>query len=147
MKSANFLDAQDRRGTVTASDALGKKTGICWAKTNLLAVLLRACGIPAGIGYQRLTLGDTPESGYCIHALNAVYMKRLDRWIRLDARGNKESLQAEMNMERVAFRVRLEMGEKDDPGIYAEPLRLTRDILENSTDALSMYLHFLPGEI
>lgn len=46
-------------------------------------------GIPAGICYQRLTLGDTPESGYCIHALNAVYMKRLDRWIRLDARGNK----------------------------------------------------------
>lgn len=39
------------------------------------------------------------------------------------------------------------MGEKDDPGIYAEPLRLARDILENSTDALSMCLHFLPGEI
>lgn len=42
MKSANSLDAQDRRGTVTASDALGKKTGICWAKANLLAVLVRA---------------------------------------------------------------------------------------------------------
>lgn len=91
MKSANFLDAQDRRGTVTASDALGKKTGICWAKTNLLAVLVKACGILAGIGYQRLTPGDTPESGYCIHALNAVYMKELDRWIRLNARGNRKT--------------------------------------------------------
>lgn len=49
--------------------------------------------------------------------------------------------------ERVAFRVRPEMGEKDDPGIYAEPLRLTMDILENSTDALSMYLHSLHGAI
>ncbi len=67
---SHSLDAQDRRGTVTASDALRKKTGICWAKANLLAALLRACGIPAGIGYQRLRLGDTPESGYCIHALH-----------------------------------------------------------------------------
>lgn len=67
---SHSLDAQDRRGTVTASDALRKKTGICWAKANLLADLLRACGIPAGIGYQRLRLGDTPESGYCIHALH-----------------------------------------------------------------------------
>lgn len=61
-------------------------------------------------------------------------MKKLEKWIRLDARGNKESLQAEM-------------GEKDDPGIYAEPLRLTMDILENSTDALPMCLHSPPAEI
>lgn len=42
-------DAQDKRVTVSASDVLREKTGICWAKANLLAVLLRACGIPAGI--------------------------------------------------------------------------------------------------
>lgn len=55
----------------------------------------------------------------------------------------------DMRKERVAFRVRPEMGEKDDPEIYAEPLQLTMDILENSTDALYMYmcLHSLPGEI
>lgn len=68
-------DAQDKRVTVSASDVLREKTGICWAKANLLAALLRACGIPAGICYQRLTLEDTPGSGYCIHALNAVFCK------------------------------------------------------------------------
>lgn len=30
---------------------------------------------------------DIPETGFGIHALNAVYIKSLSRWIRLDARG------------------------------------------------------------
>ena len=81
-------DVQDKRVTATASDALREGVGICWAKSNLLAALLRANGIPAGICYQRLTLGSTPESGYCIHALNAIYLRSIDRWIRVDARGN-----------------------------------------------------------
>ena len=68
--------------------------GICWAKSNLFAALLRANNIPAGICYQRLTLGDTPDTGYCIHALNAVYIKSINKWIRLDARGNKNGINA-----------------------------------------------------
>ena len=58
-------DIQDKRVTVTASDVLREGVGICWGKANLLAALLRANGIPSGICYQRLTLGSTPESGYC----------------------------------------------------------------------------------
>ena len=54
-------DVQDRRVTVSASDTLREGVGICWAKANLLAALLRANGIPAGFSYQRLTLGDTPD--------------------------------------------------------------------------------------
>ena len=71
-------DAQDRRCTKSATEVLEQRVGICWAKANLLAALLRACDIPAGICYQRLTLGDNPESGFCIHALNAVYIKSLN---------------------------------------------------------------------
>ena len=113
-------DAQDKRVTVSASDVLREKTGICWAKANLLAALLRACGIPAGICYQRLTLEDPPGSGYCIHALNAVFLQDPGRWIRLDARGNKEGIRAEMDLEkeRLAFRVRPEIGEADYSEIY-----------------------------
>ena len=100
-------DAQDKRVTVSASDVLREKTGICWAKANLLAALLRACGIPAGICY-------------CIHALNAVFLQDPGRWIRLDARGNKEGIRAEMDLEkeRLAFRVRPEIGEADYSEIY-----------------------------
>ena len=139
-------DIQDRRVTARASDVLQEKVGICWAKVNLLAALLRANQIPAGICYQRLTLEDTPESGYCIHALNAVYLSSLKSWIRLDARGNKEGIQAEMSLdqEQLAFAVRPELGEIDYQEVYAEPLPVTMDILEKSTDALYMYQHLLP---
>lgn len=142
-------DVQDKRVTATASDALREGVGICWAKSNLLAALLRANGIPAGICYQRLTLGSTPESGYCIHALNATYLRSIDRWIRVDARGNKEGVQADFSVddERLAFPIRKEYDEVDYKTVYAEPLPQTMSILENSTDALYMYLHSLPERI
>jgi len=59
-------DVHDKRVTKSATEVLKQGVGICWAKANLLAALLRACGIPAGICYQRLTLGDVPETGNCL---------------------------------------------------------------------------------
>lgn len=50
--------------------------------------------VPAGISYQRLTLYDKSEDGFCIHALNTVYLREFNKWIRLDARGNKEGINA-----------------------------------------------------
>ena len=142
-------DAQDKRVTITASDVLREGVGICWAKANLLAALLRANGIPTGICYQRLTLGDTPESGYCIHALNAIYLKSIEKWIRVDARGNKDGIQADFSIENecLAFPIRKEYDEIDYKVVYAEPISKTMRILENSTDALYMYLHSLPERI
>lgn len=142
-------DVQDRRITAKASEVLREKVGICWAKSNLLAALLRANMIPAGICYQRLTLGDFPETGYCIHALNAVFMKSISQWIRLDARGNKPGISAEMHLtkEQLAFKIREEYDEIDYKIVYAKPLPVTMEILENSTDALYLYKHSLPDKI
>ena len=142
-------DVQDKRVTVTASDTLREGVGICWAKANLLAALLRANGIPSGICYQRLTLGDTPESGYCIHALNAIFLKSIGKWIRVDARGNKDGIHAGFSIdeEHLAFPIREEYDEIDYKVVYAEPISKTMDILENSTDAIYMYLHSLPERI
>ena len=47
-------DIQDKRVTKSATEVLEQGVGICWAKSNLLAALLRACGIPAGICYHVL---------------------------------------------------------------------------------------------
>lgn len=142
-------DVKDKRVTVTASQTLKEGVGICYAKSNLLAALLRLEGIPAGICYQRLTLGDTPDSGYCIHALNAVYLKTLDKWIRLDARGNKETVHAEFSFdqEMLAFQIRPEYDEIDYSEVYAEPIKETMQVLENSDDAIFMYLNNLPERI
>lgn len=142
-------DVQDKRVTRSAKEVLEQGVGICWAKANLFAALLRACGIPAGICYQRLTLGDVPETGFCIHALNAVYIKSLEKWIRLDARGNKAGVDAQFDLEKekLAFPVRRELGEEDYGIVYANPSDKLMKVLEESTDALYMYLNCLPDSI
>lgn len=142
-------DVQDKRVTKSATEVLEQGVGICWAKANLLAALLRACGIPAGICYQHLTLGDVPETGFCIHALNAVYIKSLNRWIRLDARGNKEGVDAQFDLEqeKLAFPVRSDLGEIDYGIVYANPSDKLMQVLEENTNALYMYLNCLPDSI
>ena len=99
----------------TASEVLENKTGICWTKSCLLAALLRANEIPSGISYQLLTRADDASEGYMIHALNTVYLKDLNKWIRLDARGNKENINAYFSLdeENLAYKIRSEMGEID----------------------------------
>ncbi|WPD23212.1 MAG: transglutaminase family protein [Candidatus Electrothrix scaldis] len=78
--------------TCKASDVLLHGTGFCYAKSHLLAALLRANNIPAGLCYQRLTVknGVAP---FCLHGLNALFLEE-HGWYRLDARGNKEGVSA-----------------------------------------------------
>jgi transglutaminase-like putative cysteine protease len=102
--------------TIKASDVLKYGTGYCYAKSHLLAALLRANGIPAGLCYQRLTITDQPP--FCIHGLNAVYLKD-HGWYRVDARGNKEGIHAEFSppVEHLAFGL-IHLGEADIEGIF-----------------------------
>jgi transglutaminase-like putative cysteine protease len=76
--------------TARASDVIKHETGICHAKANLLAALLRLQGIRVGFCFQHITLNDDDSLGYCVHAYNAVYVD--NRWIKLDARGNTNIL-------------------------------------------------------
>lgn len=69
--------------TCKASDVLMHGTGYCYAKSHLLAALLRANAIPAGLCYQRLTVASNSPP-YCLHGLNAVYLKQ-HGWYRIDA--------------------------------------------------------------
>ena len=97
----------------TASEVLENKTGICWTKSCLLAALLRVNQIPSGISYQLLTRADDASEGYMIHVLNTVHIKDLNKWIRLDARGNKENINAYFSLdeEHLAYSIRSEFGE------------------------------------
>jgi len=109
--------------TCKASDVLIYGTGYCYAKSHLLAALLRANAIPAGLCYQRLTV-QTDGPPYCLHGLNAVYLKQ-HGWYRIDARGNKPGVAAEFSppIERLAFPI-VDALERDFPEICAEPLPL-----------------------
>lgn len=142
-------DIQSQRVTRTASEALEHKEGICYAKSMLLAALLRSQGIPTGFCYQRLTLGDAPETGYCIHALNAVFLSSLSSWVRLDARGNTNGIDAQFSMEneKLAFPIRTEYDEVDYLTIFASPIEITTQTLENNTNCIEMMKFKLPTSL
>ena len=117
--------------TCKASDVLRHETGYCYAKSHLLAALLRANNIPAGLCYQRLTIaGDAPP--FCLHGLNAVYLEP-HGWTRLDARGNKPGVTAEFfpPIEKLAYPI-ISNGEADLPEIWAEPIKPVIDVLQRS---------------
>jgi len=107
--------------TCKASDVLKHGTGYCYAKSHLLAALLRANQIPAGLCYQRLTISED-KPPFCLHGLNAVYLAEFG-WYRIDARGNKSGVSAEFcpPVESLAFPI-ITSGEADLPEIWAEPL-------------------------
>ena len=114
--------------TCSASEVLRHGTGYCYAKSHLLAALLRASGIPAGLCYQRLSV-DGEAAPFCLHGLNAVYLSNLG-WYRIDARGNKTGVDAQFMppVERLAFTPKL-AGESDLREIHAEPLPQVIELL------------------
>lgn len=122
-KIAHSADAGEERITCTASEVLKAGHGVCFAKSHLLAALLRCKGIPTGFCYQKLILDDETAPVLIYHGLVGVYIKELDKWIRLDARGNKEGVDAQFSIdeERLAFPIRQELGEVDDYTVYPNP--------------------------
>lgn len=124
--------------TCRASEVLRHGTGFCYAKSHLLAALLRANGIPTGLCYQRLSVHDA-GTPYCLHGLNAVYLQKYG-WYRIDARGNKPGVAAEFYPphEVLAFPIR-ETAERDLPEIWAEPLPVVTDVLEKHRDVALVF--------
>lgn len=132
--------------TSKASDVLKYRTGICYAKANLLAALLRSQGIPTGFCYQHITLMDDDSAGYCIHAFNAVFIS--NKWIKLDARGNKLGVNAQFSVDEpiLAFPNRKEYDEYFYKGIYSSPYMPTMEVLEKSK-TIQDILDNIPDEI
>ena len=115
-----YHSGDHHRGPVTlsASEVLEHRTGFCYAKAHLLAALLRANGLPAGLCYQRIACGR----GYCLHGLNAVFLNEFG-WYRMDARGNNGQSDTEFDPPREALALSVtQTGEVDMPEIWEEPL-------------------------
>jgi transglutaminase-like putative cysteine protease len=110
--------------TCTASEVLHHGTGICFAKGHLLAALLRAVTIPAGFCYQVLRLDPPVDNEPVLHGLNALYLATLDRWIRVDARGNSKGINAQFSLgkEQLAFAMVPEADEFIYETIFAAPV-------------------------
>ena len=130
-------DYQMNPVTCRASDVLKYKTGFCFAKSHLLAALLRANKIPAGLCYQRLTIDEPSESKLIsnsmpctLHGLNAIFLPEIG-WYRVDPRGNRDGVDAQFvpPREQLAFEIKLPQ-ETDFVGVLAEPLPVVVQVLE-----------------
>jgi ribosomal protein S18 acetylase RimI-like enzyme len=132
-------DYQMNPVTCRASDVLKYRTGYCFAKSHLLAALLRANQIPAGLCYQRLTINEPPVSKLIysnipctLHGLNAIFLPDIG-WYRVDPRGNRAGINARFipPQERLAFEIRLPQ-EADFTNIFAEPLPVVVEVLQTA---------------
>ncbi|MEN6610121.1 MAG: transglutaminase family protein [Methanoregulaceae archaeon] len=119
--------------TLRASGVLKYRTGYCYAKSHLLAALLRANGIPTGLCYQRLAKAGEPGV-FFLHGLNAVYLKEYG-WYRIDARGNRPDLSADCSppLEALPYSPSVP-GEADLSEIWAEPLPCIVGVLTRYSD-------------
>lgn len=124
--------------TCNASDVLKHKTGYCYAKSHLLAALLRTQKIPVGFCYQRLSL-DGCGAPYSLHGLNAVYLENYG-WYRIDARGNKEGVNAQFTPpeECLAFSI-TDKSEIDLPEIWSDPLPPVIEVLQRHKTVGEVY--------
>ena len=61
--------------TCSATEVLEARHGICFAKSHLLAALLRYKSIPTGFCYQKLILDDEIAPVLIYHGFNGVYVK------------------------------------------------------------------------
>lgn len=127
---AHAYDAGDRRVTLAASEVLRERVGLCYAKSHLLAALLRGQGVPTALCYQRLRDGD----GYVVHGLVAVHLE--GAWHRQDPRGNKPGVDAQFALdgERLAWPADPGLGEVDYPRLHLSPAAAVVAALRSSDD-------------
>jgi len=135
------FDLNSPRVTISASETMASREGICFAKSHLLAALLRGLKLPAGFCYQRVTRKGTPESGHALHGLNAVYLPGRQAWFRLDPRGNKPGVNSQFNLEQeqLAYPIRPELGEVDYPYVLVSPPADVLAAMRNSADSHELF--------
>ena len=142
------LDYQQNPVTWRASDVMLHRTGYCYAKSHLLAALLRANGIPVGFCYQRLSVGDAGPP-YSLHGFNAIDLPD-HGWYRVDPRGNRPGIDAQFTppVEQLAFALQ-SADEAEFANIFADPLPCVIDALQKCAtwqDALASLPDVTPQE-
>jgi transglutaminase-like putative cysteine protease len=138
------VDDQDRRVTLSASDVLERRVGLCFAKSHLYAAILRSQGVPAALCYQRL---DNGNGGHVLHGLVAVHLR--GEWHRQDVRGNNASIDAQWSLddERLAWVADPARGEVDYPYLFVAPAPCVVVALSSADDALELCAEGLPSTL
>ena len=130
------FDVQPEKATCSASEVLREGHGMCYAKSHLLAGMLRYAGFPTGFCYARLASEDQ-RSGFVLHGFNAVYWSPAESWLFLDASGRAGTPEATVRFEPpwgLPFEVDPAAGESFVPDIFRRPPKRIIDLLERAPD-------------
>lgn len=123
--------------TCTASEVLEQRSGICFAKSHLLAALLRANGIPAGFGYQRLSIDDSGPP-FALHGFNWVALPGFG-WHPLDARGHCEGVATCFEPPAIVLAYTPHLpGEHTNSQVFTEPLPEVLAALRSAPDLAAL---------
>ncbi len=141
------LDIETDDVTCSASQVLKAGNGLCYAKSHLLAAMLRSRGLPAGFCYQRLLRDDQPGR-FVLHGFIAVHLAERARWVLLDARGNRDDVHTEFSLAEpsLAYAPDPERGEATLPVLLTRPGKRVVAVLDQA-DSLARIRAHLPDRI
>jgi len=127
----------------SASDVIRFGHGLCYAKSMLLAALLRYNGIPTGFCYERVR---REAGGFVLHGFNTVWLD--GGWKKIDARGNNDRVHVTWSRfhDMLAYPPDISAGEMIFPEIYPDQLPEIVQILLDGPD-IDTVLQKLPGEL
>ena len=133
---ADSLDTPTAARTCRASEVLRERTGLCYARSHLLAALLRFAGFPAGFCYARWRDDDRPGR-FVLHGFNAVYLAAKKDWVHLDLGCGSGGMRTECRLSAPWSLARwpdAEAGEAFLPFIYKRPGKRIIDLFERAPD-------------
>ncbi len=127
------FDIETDELTCNASQVLRSGHGLCYAKSHLLAAMIRGCGIPAGFAFQRLR-SEGEGSRFVLHGFVGVYLTDRERWVALDARGDNDEVATVFSLEEpsLAYVPDPELGEETLPLVYSKPVKHIVEMLSKA---------------
>ena len=130
---SHSADADRPEVTCSSIEVLQLRTGACYAKSHLLAALLRSQDIPCGFCYQTFEADGVSD---LVHGLNGVFLSETKTWIRFDPRGNAHGCSSPALFDLSNENARLAFPEFDflDRKIYASPLENVLTKLRQHTE-------------
>lgn len=130
------MDVRPERVACSASQVLREGQGLSYAKSHLLAGMLRYAGFPTGFCYARLRSGEG-DGGLRLHGFNAVFWQDPARWLFLDASGREGAPEAAVRFAppwALSFVIDPAKGESLLPEILRRPGKRVVDLLERAPD-------------
>ena len=92
---------------------------------------------PAAFAAEPPDASGAPRTRLVLHAVNAVFLKSLNKWVRMDVRGNTNGINAQFSVEheQLAFDIHPQFDEEDGLVIYSKTPASVAHALSSSDNA------------